>query len=280
MEEAFAIQIEIGDRNWEATIYGNFGTLLRSLGEYNKTQKYLKDVLAIQIEIGSRNVKVTSFGNLGTVFQSLGKYDKAQELLEKALAIKIEIGNRDGEATSYGKIGTLFRSLGKYDKAWEIGGRNGETTTYVNLGTVFISLGKYGKAQEYLEKALAINIETGERNGEATTYGNRTLFISFDWSSWCLCDLMAIITRPENTWRKPYPFTGELATKRQSFFRNLASLFVSLGKYPKADDFLERAIAIWREFGERGGQIGRFGSHEIISSCQLRRYSIVFPIAR
>ena len=56
----------------------NLGTLLRSLSEYNTTQKYLKEVLAIQIEIGSRNVEATSFGNLGTVFQSLGKYDKAQ----------------------------------------------------------------------------------------------------------------------------------------------------------------------------------------------------------
>ena len=88
-----------------------------------------------------------------------------------------------GKAESYGNLGTLFISLGKYDGARqylkkalaiiiESGDRDGEATFYGNLATVFQSLGKYGKAREYLERRLAIQIEIGDRGGEVTTYGN------------------------------------------------------------------------------------------------------------
>ena len=39
------------------------------------------------------------------------------------------------------------------------------------LGTLFQSLGQYNEAREYLEKAIAIKIETADRNG-ALCFGN------------------------------------------------------------------------------------------------------------
>ena len=50
--------------------------------------------------IGDKNGEASSYGNLGTVFKSLGEYEKAKEHLEKALAIKIQIGDKNGEATA------------------------------------------------------------------------------------------------------------------------------------------------------------------------------------
>ena len=52
-----------------------------------------------RIQIGDKQGEASSYGNLGTVFQSLGEYDKAKDYLEKALAIKIEIGDKQGEAS-------------------------------------------------------------------------------------------------------------------------------------------------------------------------------------
>ncbi|CAH3165114.1 unnamed protein product [Pocillopora meandrina] len=206
-----------------STIYGNLGTLFRSLGHYDKAREYQEKALAIRIEIGDMDGEATSYGNLGTLFQSLGHYDKAREYHEKALAIKIEIGDRYGEARSYGNLGTLFQSLGHYDKARkyqekalaitiEIGDRDGEATIYGNLGTLFQSLGHYDKAREYLEKALAIKIEIGDRDGEATIYGN------------------------------------------------LGTLFQSLGHYDKAREYHEKALAIKIEIGDRDGEARTYGN--------------------
>ena len=92
---------------------------MQSHSQYDKAREYLEKALAIRIEIGDRDGEATSYGNLGTLFQSLGHHDKALEYQEKALAIKIEIGNRDGEAKCYRNIGTLFQCLGQYSEAEE-----------------------------------------------------------------------------------------------------------------------------------------------------------------
>ena len=50
-----------------------------SLGQYDKAKEYLQKALVITTEIGDRQGEASSYGNLGTVFLSLGQYDKAKE---------------------------------------------------------------------------------------------------------------------------------------------------------------------------------------------------------
>ena len=56
----------------------------------------------IRKEIGDKEGEATDYGNLGTVFQSVGQYTKAEECLQKALLIQKVIGDRKGEASTYG----------------------------------------------------------------------------------------------------------------------------------------------------------------------------------
>ena len=62
-------------------------------------------------------IEATLKGNLGAVLQSLGKYDKAPEYYVKELALKIEIGDRKGERTVNRNLGTFFQLLNNYDEA-------------------------------------------------------------------------------------------------------------------------------------------------------------------
>ena len=39
----------------------------------------------MRTEIGDREGEATNYGNIGTVFKLLGQYDKAEEYLQKAL---------------------------------------------------------------------------------------------------------------------------------------------------------------------------------------------------
>ena len=54
-------------------------------------REYLQKVLVIRTKIGDREREATDYGNLGTVFQWLGQYDKAKEYFQDALAIRTEI---------------------------------------------------------------------------------------------------------------------------------------------------------------------------------------------
>ena len=62
-------------------------------------------------------IEATLKGNLGAVLQSLGKYDKAPEYYVKELALKIEIGDRKGERTVNRNLGAFFQLLNNYDEA-------------------------------------------------------------------------------------------------------------------------------------------------------------------
>ena len=75
--------------------------MFQSVGEYAKAEEYLHKALTIKTEIGDRNGEATCYGNLGNVFAKVGKYSKAKEYLHKVLTIKTKIGDRKGEATCY-----------------------------------------------------------------------------------------------------------------------------------------------------------------------------------
>ena len=75
----------------------------------------------IRKEIGDKEGEASDYGNLGTVFLSVGQYTKAEKYLQKALALVIKkvIGDKKGEASAYGSLGPVFLSVGQYTKAEE-----------------------------------------------------------------------------------------------------------------------------------------------------------------
>ena len=83
--------------------------MFQSLGQCDKPIEYLQKAVVITTEIGNREGEATIYVNLGTVFQSLGQCDKAIEYLQKAIVVKSEIGDRKGEVSCYGNLGTATR---------------------------------------------------------------------------------------------------------------------------------------------------------------------------
>ncbi|CAH3034462.1 unnamed protein product, partial [Pocillopora meandrina] len=180
-----------------------------------------------------------------------------KEIYELAINVMKMTRNRQKEATSYANMGVLFRSLGKYDKAQEylekalaiqieIGDRYGETAVYGSLGIVFQSLGKYDKARQYLEKALAIKIEIGDRDGEAASYTNLGP----------LFISLGKYDKAQEYLEKALVIQIEIGDRdgEATSYGNLGTLFISLGKYDKAQEYLEKALAIQIEIGDRHGE--------------------------
>ena len=67
----------------------------------DKAREYQEKAFAIKIEIGDRDGEATSYGNLTGLFLSLGKYAKADDYVKKAMAVRKGINKRSGEAVDY-----------------------------------------------------------------------------------------------------------------------------------------------------------------------------------
>ena len=78
-------------------------------------------------------------------------------------------------------------------------------------------------------------------------------------------DRLGNTTRPENTWRKLSLSKIEIGDRNgeATTYVNLGTVFISLGKYGKAQEYLEKALAINIETGERNGEATTYGNRTL-----------------
>ena len=50
----------------------------------------------MRTEIGDREGEATNYGNIGTVFKLLGQYDKAEEYHQKRLSSELKLATENG----------------------------------------------------------------------------------------------------------------------------------------------------------------------------------------
>ena len=82
-----------GETALEGHVTLKLAKLYYDQGKYKEAKALLKKALGTMIEIGDRNGQATCYGNLGAVYQALGPYGKAEEYQKKALVIRKEIGD-------------------------------------------------------------------------------------------------------------------------------------------------------------------------------------------
>ncbi|XP_078373239.1 tetratricopeptide repeat protein 28-like [Oculina patagonica] len=171
--------------------------------------------------------------------------------------------NRAGEATCYVGLGRVFQSLGDYvgakeylEKAlainMEIANKAGEAACYVSLGNRFWSLGDYVGAEEYLEKALVIKLEIGDRGGEAACY------MSLGNVFRSLGDYFTAKEYHE----KALAINMEIANRKGEAicYGNLGYVFQSRGDCVKAKEYHEKALTINMKIGNRKGETTCYGN--------------------
>jgi len=107
-----------------AGVHNNFGTLLRSMGEFENARAEFNQALAIYIGISGAQADsylgvIGTRLNLGTCLIDLGDLSKAREEIEKSSAqfLKLFGSSHVGYAEAQGKLGEIDRLEGKYDQA-------------------------------------------------------------------------------------------------------------------------------------------------------------------
>ena len=165
LEKLLAIKKQIGDRDGEATCYGQLAVAYRSVGRYPKANQYNKEALVIASETGDRAMKARSLLVQGSIFDLIGSYLKAKECCEEAIAISKEIGQRQTQAHCYLALGHILFKEGEYDKAddyykkslaisEDIGDIQGHFYSLKALARVRLKEGKNQEATSYLLTAI------------------------------------------------------------------------------------------------------------------------------
>ncbi|XP_066018449.1 tetratricopeptide repeat protein 28-like [Pocillopora verrucosa] len=227
-----------------------------------------------------------------------GRIQKAIEIWNECLVLINKTDqNSKGQFTSlllliykatYIALFSAYRSISDYISAERYGmkllvllsetsDRKGEASCYGNLGTVFRSLGQYDKAKEYLQKALLIRTEIGDREGVAVEYGNLgTVFHSLGQydkakekgEASCYGNLGSVFhslgqyDKAKEYLQKALVITTEIGNRKgeASCYGNLGNVFHSLGQFDKAKEYYQKALLIRTEIGDRGGEVAAYGN--------------------
>lgn len=88
-------------------LYGGIGTVVCSLGNYEKSEANLKKSIKIFHAIGAERQEVFSYANLGITYHYRGPLEKSVKCQEKALRIFRENGNKGEVQGPLANLGLL-----------------------------------------------------------------------------------------------------------------------------------------------------------------------------
>ncbi|HEX8847694.1 MAG TPA: TonB family protein [Pyrinomonadaceae bacterium] len=115
--EAIILYEKGGDKDGEAVVLNNLGTLYANMQRYDEAITLYKKSLELKAGTGNLAGQAVVYNNLGFVYLTLKRYDEALMFYQKALEIKRQIGDRAGEATVLNSTGRVYELMGDRQKA-------------------------------------------------------------------------------------------------------------------------------------------------------------------
>ena len=91
------MKIKMGDSKGAAAVYGNLGAMFLCLFDHDNAKRCLEEAIAINKEIGNRAGETNCYINLGVLYQFLGELVIAEDYVENALSIIREDSHLDKE---------------------------------------------------------------------------------------------------------------------------------------------------------------------------------------
>lgn len=141
-------------------------------GDHVQAQQYLEQALAIQREIGNISSQGFTLNRLGNTLVHLGRYAQAQDCLESALHISRKKNTRRLEQSALSHLGQIARRQGDYVGASDYAERSlrlsrelheqlNESWQLAELGLIAHQQGNDQVAQTYSQEALEIACKCG-----------------------------------------------------------------------------------------------------------------------
>lgn len=234
----------------------NLGAAYAMLGEARRALAVYDHALQYWQKLGNRLRIADALQNIGGGYEILGKWQNALEHYDRALMLYQAIGNQRGEAKSLNSLGFIYEQLGESRKALEyygrslswwrkIGDRNEEAWTLMNLGYVYARINESQKALEYYRESLRLRQDGKDRYGEGhVLLGIGDLLApseprqALDYYDRAL----PLLRAAEDRWREAIVLRG------------LGMTYISLGDLPRGESYLNQALELFRQVGNRSGE--------------------------
>ena len=169
LEQALAIDREVGDRKGEAKNLGLLGAIYTDIGQNIRAVEYYEQALSIDHEIESKEYESQDLVNLGTAYQDMGRPDEALRCYTEALDVARGIGYRLIEAESHAQIGDLRISQENWGEATreleqaieiadDIGNPDSSKGARESLALVNVYRNNLGQAREIAEAAREYDV--------------------------------------------------------------------------------------------------------------------------
>jgi CHAT domain-containing protein/Tfp pilus assembly protein PilF len=231
-------------------------------GQYEAALQSYKQAVTICHELGDRLREIRALTNIGGIYKDQGRYFEALQLRQQALAFFREIDDCKGEVVTLLNIGAIYRSLGQplqalesyqqglallraFDERteeWSLNERRTlEWALLGSMGNAYLCLGQGLQSLKYYQQALVLVKKVSDPKAEGRVLTSIGM----------LCDAL-----------KQYPqalaFYQEALFLREDranadILHNIGSVYISLGQYSQAEEFLLRALDIHAHLGDRPG---------------------------
>ncbi len=150
-KEARSLWQELNDPANEAQMLNNLGEIYYSLGQYQQSLDFFKQMLAL-CRAGQNCIwEAETLANLAFLYDTLGRKQEAIESYNRAIPLLRAQNNRGGLATTLSNLGLLHWSMGEHQQALEnydqalklyreLNDRHGMAFVLNNMGAVHDSL--------------------------------------------------------------------------------------------------------------------------------------------
>jgi len=170
---------QIHNGEMERKSLNDLGLSAKWSGEYEESVSYFLKALDISKEMGDQRSQAIIYANMGLVMLIHKDSVKAINYLQESLKILIEKEDWHQVAVAYLRMAKAYHEWKAYDKALEYEFKALETEKRLNnknllgqifnfIGSTYLRMENHEAARTYVNKSLALSIETKDRNKTAT----------------------------------------------------------------------------------------------------------------
>ncbi len=213
------------------------------LEQYPQAVESLQQLLAISRASGERYEELEILYKIAEVYHHWGQYSQALEFYQQALMLTSETRSILYKSIILNEMGEIYLSIYQYSQALEFFQRalalkeTNERAVLNNIGLVYEKKGEYSQALEFFHKALVLPDKQSNSSG-SLSIGGATLVDSLD-------RLVAITKQPLGS-KEEAKIGKEAEISRGTALVNIGEIYRKLGQYPRALDFLERALTTFK----------------------------------
>lgn len=259
-QQALQIRQQLGHKEGVALTLQGIGSVHYALRDLQTAQRFFGQALALYRELGNKRGEAETLRYLGNILYASGQWQKSLAAYENALTLFREANDPDGEATTLLGMGALFLDMGQpelalgyYQQALELrqkrGNRREIIAAHLGIGHIYATLSNNEGAKRAYEQALALSREGGDQRAEAAALI-------------ALATVEARLqpdnpTHAESFYRQAILITQATGDKlsQANALLQLGVLYATLNRTDDALRSLENALAIYREIGDRRGEM-------------------------